>query len=82
MKERMMDFLNRRAKKLPEPTEYIEPPEPPRKEAEVFYSVGRTDVNTLMTLKIGHTTITMTKHFCKDLIAQLELVSNQLEDIE
>lgn len=82
MKERMINFLNRRAKELPEPTKYIEPPEPPQKETEVLYTVGRTDVNTLMTLKIGYTTITMTKHFCKDLIAQLELVSNQLEDVE
>ena len=82
MKERMMDFLNRRAKELPKPTEYIEPPEPPRKEPEVYYSVGRTSVNTLMTLKMGYTTLTMTKYICKDLIAQLELVSNQLEDVE
>jgi hypothetical protein len=55
-------------------------PTPAPKEAGVFYSIGRTDVDTLMTLKMGHTTITMTKHFCKDLIAQLELVSNQLAD--
>ena len=73
MKERMMDFLNRRAKELPEP---------PQKEPEVYYSVGRTSVNTLMTLKMGYTTLTMTKYICKDLIAQLELVSNQLEDVE
>ena len=79
MKERMMDFLNRRANDLPKPIEYIKPAP---KEAGVFYSIGRTDVNTLMTLKLGHTTLTMTKHFCKDLIAQLELVSNQLEDVE
>ena len=70
----MFDFFKKPEYKLPEL--------PPRKEPEVFYSVGRTDVDTLMTLKLGHTTITMTKHFCKDLIAQLELVSNQLEDVE
>lgn len=77
----MFDFFKKREYKMPEPPQRYNI-EPPRKEPEVFYSVGRTDINTLMTLEIGHTTITMTKHFCKDLIAQLELVSNQLEDIE
>lgn len=56
-------------------------PNPP-KEPEAVYTVGRTNVDTLMTLKIGHVTLTMTKHICKDLIAQLELVGNQLKDIE
>ena len=65
---------------FPGPTPYIQPPE--QKQPEVLYSVGRTDVDTLMTLKMGHTTLTMTKHICKDLIAQLELVSNQLKGIE
>ena len=72
----MFDFFKRR--EYPIPTM----PEPQRKEPEVWYTVGRTDVDTLMTLKMGHTTLTMTKHICKDLIAQLELVSNQLKDIE
>jgi len=70
----MLDFFKIRKYKMPEPQQ--------RKEPEVWYTVGRTDVGTLMTLKMGHTTLTMTKHICKDLIAQLELVSNQLEDIE
>jgi hypothetical protein len=71
----MFDFFKKR--------EYPVPimPNPP-KQPEVWYTVGRTDVDTLMTLKMGHTTLTMTKHICKDLIAQLELVSNQLKDVQ
>ena len=69
----------KRFEDVPLPTPYIELP---RKEPEVWYTVGRTDVDTLMTLKMGHTTLTMTKHICKDLIAQLQLVSDQLKDIE
>jgi hypothetical protein len=74
-----MNFFNRREYNLPEPTEYIKPE---LKEPEVWYSIGRTDIDTHMTLNLGHTTFTMSKQLCKDLIAQLELVSNQLEDIE
>jgi hypothetical protein len=65
---------------FPSPTPYIQPLE--QKQPEVLFTVGRTDVDTLMTLKMGHTTLTMTKHICKDLIAHLELVSNQLKEKE
>ena len=73
----MFDFFKRREYKVPEIPQYIEPP---RKEPGEWYAIGRTDVDTHMTLKIGHTTFTMSKALCKDLIAQLELVSNQLDD--
>ena len=81
----MFDIFKRReyptVPTMPDPA-YGPTPEPRRREPEVLYTVGRTDVDALMTLKMGHTTLTMTKHICKDLIAQLELVSNQLKDIE
>ena len=73
----MFNFFKRRECKMPELPQYIEPP---RKEPEELYSVGRTNGNALMTLKLGHVTLTMTKHVCKDLITQLELVSNQLDE--
>jgi len=68
--------------KFPAPmTPYIESPkEEPSPEA--IYSIGVTAEGSHMTLKMGHTTLTMTKTGCQNLIDQLEVFKNQLLDDE
>jgi hypothetical protein len=49
---------------------------------EAIYSIGVTAEGSHMTLKMGHTTLTMTKAGCQNLIDQLEVFKNQLSDDE
>ena len=64
--------------KVPYP--YIEPPE--KIAPEAIYSIGATSEGTHMTLRMGYTTLTMTKQGCQDLIDQLEVFKNKLTDEE
>ena len=64
---------------FPGPTPYIAPPEPETPEA--IYNIGVTREGTYMTFKMGHTTLTMSKLGCEQLIEQLEVFKNQLKEI-
>jgi hypothetical protein len=66
--------------KFPAPAPYIVPP-PQEKEAETMYSIGVTNDNH-MTLKMGYSTLTMTKAGCHNLIVQLQVFKDQLRDEE
>jgi len=63
------------------PETYVEPPSQ-EKEAVTIYSIGVTDQGTHMTFKMGHTTLTMTKIGCEQLIEQLEVFKNQLKVLD
>jgi hypothetical protein len=67
--------------KFPEPVPYIVPTKE-ESTPESIYSIGTTAEGTHMTLKMGHTTLTMTKTGCQNLIDQLEVFKNQLSDDE
>jgi len=72
----------RRDYKMPEvTTPYIDPPSQ-EKEAVTIYSIGVTDQGTHMTFIMGHTTLTMTKIGCEQLIEQLEVFKNQLKVLD
>ena len=49
---------------------------------EAIYSIGATSEGTHMTLRMGYTTLTMTKQGCQDLIDHLEVFKNKLKDEE
>jgi hypothetical protein len=67
--------------KFPDSVPYIVPPkEEPT--PDCIYSIGVTAEGSHMTLKMGHTTLTMTKTGCQNLIDQLEVFKNQLSDDE
>ena len=53
-----------------EPIEQIAP--------KAIYSIGATSEGTHMTLRMGYTTLTMTKQGCQDLIDHLEVFKNKL----
>jgi len=66
--------------KFPVPAPYIAAPTQ-EKETETMYSIGVTNDNH-MTLKMGHSTLTMTKAGCHNLIVQLQVFKDQLRDKE
>jgi hypothetical protein len=49
---------------------------------ETIYSVGATAEGTHMTLKVGHSTLTMTKAGVQNLIEQLAVFRDQLREEE
>ena len=57
------------------------PTMPQKKEEtpEAVYSIGATAEGTHMTFRLGHTTLTMNKQGCQQLIDQLEVFKNQLK---
>jgi hypothetical protein len=57
------------------PTPYIEPP---NKEQE-YYSIGITSENRI-TLKMGYTTLTMSRKGVENLIQQLAVFRDQIEE--
>ncbi len=67
--------------KFPEPikvpTPYIEQPQP----EELHYTIGITSEDRIA-LKIGYSTLTMSKTGCEDLIEQLEVFVKQLKQRE
>jgi len=67
--------------KFPEPikvpTPYIEQPTP----EELHYTIGITSEDRIA-LKIGYSTLTMSKTGCEDLIEQLEVFVKQLKQRE
>ena len=63
--------------KFPAQVPYIEPPA--EKDVIVFYSIGPTD-NNRINLKVGHSSITMTKLGVESLIAALQVAMAQLND--
>ena len=67
--------------KFPEPikvpTPYIEQPTP----EELHYTIGVTSEDRIA-LKIGYSTLTMSKTGCEDLIEQLEVFVKQLKQRE
>lgn len=64
--------------KFPAPVPYIDLPTP-EKDPTIFYTIGHTDDNRI-SIKMGHTTLTMNKLGIQHLIDQLELYKNQLRD--
>ena len=68
---------------FPEPkaVPHIEPPAPKEKEPVIHYKIGHTDDNRISFI-MGHTTLTMNKQGCENLIAQLELYKDQLSKEE
>ena len=69
-------------KKSEQPIVDVPPVETPVKEPMSAYKLGMTDSNTCMTVTVGHTTITMTKQGCQNLIDQLEVFKNSLDDLD
>jgi len=65
--------------KFPAPVPYIEPAKEEHT-PDSIYSIGMTAECTHMTLKMGYSTLTMTKSGCQNLIDQLEVFKNQLTD--
>jgi hypothetical protein len=59
------------------PTPYIEQPTP----EEIHYTIGITSEDRIA-LKIGYSTLTMSKAGCEDLIEQLEVFVKQLKQKE
>ena len=59
------------------PVPYIAPLSPSLEEA---YSIGTTVEGTHMTLKMGYSTLTMTKAGVENLIQQLQVFRDQLTD--
>jgi hypothetical protein len=59
------------------PTPYIEQPQP----EEIHYTIGITSEGRIA-LKIGYSTLTMSKAGCEDLIEQLEVFVKQLKQRE
>jgi len=47
---------------------------------ESIYSIGTTTEGMHMTLKMGDSTLTMSKKGCQNLIEQLEVFKNQLKE--
>jgi hypothetical protein len=67
--------------KFPEvKTPYVEPPKP-EKDPVVYYTIGHTD-NNRVSLKMGYTSLTMTRKGCEDLIEQLTVFKNQMHEEE
>jgi hypothetical protein len=58
-------------------TPYIEQPQP----EELHYTIGITSEDRIA-LKIGYSTLTMSKEGCEDLIEQLEVFVKQLKQRE
>jgi hypothetical protein len=65
--------------RFPAPIPYITAPTE-REDPPAIYSIGITSESTHMTFKLGHTTLTMNKIGCQQLIDQLEVFKNQLKD--
>jgi hypothetical protein len=55
----------------------VEPPAPKEKDPTTYYSIGHTDDNRV-TMRMGHTTLTMNSVGVQNLIDQLELYQSQL----
>jgi hypothetical protein len=58
-------------------TPYVEPPEQ-EKDPVVYYTIGHTD-NNRVSLRMGYTSINMTRKGVQHLIDQLELYQSQLQ---
>jgi hypothetical protein len=57
---------------------YVAPPKP-EKEPVVYYTIGHTD-NNRVSLRMGYTSLNMTREGVQDLIDQLELYQSQLRE--
>jgi hypothetical protein len=64
----------------PKAVPYIEPPKQ-EKESTTYYSIGHTDDNRV-SIRMGHTTLTMNYVGVQHLIDQLELYKDQLHKEE
>jgi hypothetical protein len=59
-------------------TPYIEPPTP-EKDPVVYYTIGHTD-NNRVSLRMGYTSLNMTRKGVQDLIDQLTVFQSQLHE--